>query len=130
MSTLPLVNKIDFAFHITCTAAVTIYAVENIANFIKNDDLCEVSFKTFHNKKEDRYPSLTMCLNSPFQQERAMQYSGTLNTSLYESYLIGRYSEYPDFVDVPYENVTFQQSDFLISANLWDKDFNSLNKGD
>jgi hypothetical protein len=130
MSQIPQVNKIDFAFHIICIAAVTFYAVENIVNFMKNDDLCEVSFKTYHNTNEDIYPSLTMCLTSPFEQERALQHSGTLNTSLYESYLAGGYSGNLDFVNVPYENVTFQQNDFLIGVNLWDKEFNSSNLGD
>ena len=99
---------------------VTFYAVENILIFIKNDDLCEVSFKTFHKEKEDVYPSLTMCLSSPFEQKRAAQHSGTLNTSLYGSYLIGKYSNENDFLNVPYDNVTFQQNDFLIGSNLWD----------
>ena len=110
-------------FHFICFTVATIYAIQNVGNYFKNEDMVEVSFKTFHEKKEHIYPSLTMCLSSPFKQEILQKYSSNLTIPSYESYLTGgygygqmSYSEGIDFSNVTYENVSIQEKDFLLNV--------------
>ena len=117
-------KKIDLACHIICIVAVIVYAIMNIYSYWKNEDLCEVSFKTFHDEKGDIYPSLTMCLNTPFKTNELLERSqNVVNASMYESYLLGRYKDVQKFANISYEDVSIQTDDFLVEAYASDKDF-------
>ena len=121
-------NTVDWIFHFICLMVATIYAIENVHNFLRNADMVEVGFKTFHNKTNYLYPSMTVCLNSPFNQERFQKYS-SINSSLYESYLNGRryFSNPQDFSSVPYEKVSIQERDFMVDFKVNKKDLSPVN---
>lgn len=112
--------------HLICIIAVIIYAVINIRSYFQNEDLCEVSFKTFHNEEEDIYPSLTMCINTPFKNNESITFSdNTVNTSTYNSYLLGMGNVRQNLAGIQYKNVSIQLSDFIITAYATDKEFSS-----
>ena len=114
-------EKINFIFHFICIIAVFIYAIINIYAYLRNEDLCEVSFKTFHNKSEDIYPSLSMCLNTPLNiSQKSLN---DINASLYEQYLLGRINDKQNFSDIDYNKVSIKLDDFMIKAY-------AKNKGD
>ena len=83
-------NIINFLCHAICIIVVIIYALSNIYSFLQNEDLCEISFKKFHNTEEDIYPSMTICQNTPFDKNVFNDGSNNAaNISTYENYLRG-----------------------------------------
>ena len=117
---LKTMQKINVIFHCICIIAVFIYAVINIYSYWRNEDLCEITFKTFHSKKEDIYPSLSMCFSSPFNlNEMSLR---DLNASSYENYLLGRTHDKQNFADIDYYNVSIKLDDFLIKAYARNKE--------
>ena len=130
MSCVPHQNKLRLLFQSALISGFVIYGVQNLWHYFQNDDLCEVSFKKFHSDTKHGYPSLSMCFNTPFIKERLSEYltADMVNISEgYESYLIGgRHSDknninVESFKDVPYEETTLQESDFLTNAYIADK---------
>ena len=117
---LTTMEKINVIFHCICIIAVFIYAVINIYSYWRNEDLCEITFKTFHTKKDAIYPSLSMCFNSPFNINKMSLKD--LNVSSYENYLLGRTHDKRNFVDIDYDNVTIKLDDFLIKAYARNKE--------
>ena len=117
-------NQINLTLHVVCFAIVVAYAIINYCNFVRNDDLCEVSFKNFHSEIDAPYPSLTMCLMSPIVQERLSAHSGTINISSYESYLMGKTHDVASqAINIPYDNVSIQATDFILRADVNPKRF-------
>ena len=118
-------KKIDLLFHIVCIVFVLVYAICSIYDYFKNEDICEVSFKTFHSKDwGPRYPAFTMCLSSPFIEEKWSKLATTINTSQYNSYLLGGVQGDERLQNIAYENVSATENDFIIDAVLKYKDEN------
>ena len=47
---------------------------------------------------------MTLCFNTPFKTNKLLERSGNdVNTSMYESYLLGRYGAIQDFNNISYE---------------------------
>ena len=86
-------KTINLLAHILCLFAVVYSAVHCYFNYIKNEDLCEVSFKKYNSKVDSVYPSLSICFMSPFLQEGVMRHGIMTNTSLYQLYLTGYYNK-------------------------------------
>ena len=117
-------NVINFLCHLICIITVLIYALINIRSFLQNEDLCEVSFKKFHDTKDDIYPSMTICQNTPFDQNRFDDGSDdNVNISTYENYLVGKENVSQKFANIKYDNVSIQLNGFLIKASAVGKSY-------
>ena len=131
MSCVQYQNKLQLPFQFALIAGFIVYGVQNLWHYFQNDDLCEVSYKTFHSDIKHGYPSLSICFSSPFVKERLSEYLSSDMDNIsenYESYLIGgRYSDQNNniniksFKSVPYEETTLQKNDFLTNADIADK---------
>ena len=131
MSCVQYQNKLQLLFQFALIAGFIVYGVQNLWHYFQNDDLCEVSYKTFHSDIKHGYPSLSICFSSPFVKERLSEYLSSDMDNIsenYESYLIGgRYSDQNNnintksFKSVPYEETTMQKNDFLTNADIADK---------
>ena len=131
MSSVPYQKKLTLLFQLSLVAGFVVYGVQNVWNYFQNDDLCEVSFKTFHSDTKHGYPSLSICFNSPFVKGRLSEYLSVDMDNIsenYESYLIGgRHSDQNNnvnieyFRNVPYEGTTVTEKDFLTNADIADK---------
>ena len=108
----------QLGFQWLCIFVVIGYGVISVRDFIKNDDLCEVSFKRFHGDKDSIYPALTMCLNTPFVEQRFRKISSAINSSSYESYLAGMSKVDQHLMNAHYNVVVIQRHDFLHEAAL------------
>ena len=96
----------QLGFQCVCIIVVIGYGLISIRDFIQNDDLCEVSFKRFHSDTDSIYPAITICLNTPFVEERFQKVSSTINSSSYESYLAGNHHVDKRLMNIDYNNVT------------------------
>ena len=124
-----MIKVVNFACYLVCIVIVIIDIIHNISTFFKNEDLCEVRYKPFHDDQTAIYPSLTMCLNTPFSQNDVIPSLGSIDgSSNYESYLIGQNHTNEDFYKVEYENVSLQEKDFLIGVVVKNKDSQIMNQ--
>jgi hypothetical protein len=120
-------SQINLVFHGVCFFVVILYSISSVRDFLKNDDLCEVSFRTFHKDEKSSYPSFTMCLNTPFADDELKKFSSKLSSLSYEAYLTGRqHQDFQTFTNISYTDVTIQNKDLLVSAFVMYKDY--LNK--
>ena len=81
-------HKFRFCFHVICYVATFLLFICGIVKFIKNEDLCETSFKSFNEGPYSLYPSVTLCLSNQFDED-VLKKDG-LNKSIYLSYLLGK----------------------------------------
>ena len=118
---MPLLKfkTINLAFHGVCIVVVVTYGILSVFEFMKNQDSSEISFKPFHMDDESFYPSLSMCLNNPFKEDR---FAKNVTILQYSSYLIGRKRGNQNLFHIEYENVSIQLHDFLIDAFVKYKD--------
>ena len=108
-----ILKKINWIFHFLAVTTVIVYAASSYNTFSANDDLCEVNFKKFHVDQESIYPSISLCFNAPFLEDRLKAYNSLINASEYEKFLLGRSDDLGRFSSIPYENVSLQDNDIF-----------------
>ena len=100
-----------FVVHAVClfaTISMTLYCT---VEFIKNEDVSEVFYKTF----DGDYPDLTLCFNSPYIDEKLSSYGNGITPSSYGSFLSGGIWD-EQMVKINYDNVTIDISDYLLET--------------
>ena len=76
-------------FQILCISVTLSLAILCFLEFLRNEDSVEVSYKKLYDMDENLYPSLTMCLTSPFDDKKLLKYQENLNSTSYEKYVFG-----------------------------------------
>ena len=114
----PIFKTAQVIFKWLCIIVVIVYAQNSVREFVQNDDICEVSFKRFHSDKDSRYPTLTICLNAPFVEEKLQKITTTINSSFYESYLMGRIEVNDHLMSIDYDKVAIKVEDFIFRTNV------------
>ena len=126
---MELIRILNFACYSVCIVIVIVYTLENIFNFCENKDLCEVSYRPFHDDESAIYPSLTLCLKTPFLKNVSFPNTGYFhNSSEYEYYLIGSNKTNATFNDVSFEDVSVKLNDFLNDVTISSKEHQRMNK--
>ena len=116
-------KKIDFVFSLICVGFVIGYSIISFLDFLENKDICEINFKSFHSQQSYRYPSVTMCLTSPFVAEKLSNFSSPLDpVYYYDLYLRGIVNGSVSLENTAYEDVSITEPDFITSANVRYKD--------
>ena len=105
-------SKIQFCFNFICYLTTLSLFIFGIYKFIKNEDLCETSFKSFN---EGPYPSITVCFTNPFN-EGALNKMG-LNKSIYLSYLTGNYFG-DEMLNVDFNEATLNLKNVIVEAGV------------
>ena len=90
---------------------------EGIDRFTKDEDVSLISFKTFHEGKDNRYPTTTMCFYNPFVANTMKKYSPFINTTSYSQYLQGKLKFDEKMNKIPYDDVTISMKDYLLSIS-------------
>ena len=104
-------RSVDSVFHILCVFAALSMVAYCTFEFIKNEDVAEISYQTFHGG----YPDLTLCFDSPFVEEKLRQYGNDLNSSGYGLFLKGDYWD-ERMLEIDYDAVTLSLDDFLLQT--------------
>ena len=124
-----MIKLINLACHIICVIIVIIYTYKNIFNYCENEDLCEVSYKSFHDDPRAIYPSLTVCFMTPFPQNILLMNLGNASSPFdYQSHLIGKNAKEKHFNEVSYQNVSMHEEDFLNDVIINSKGRQKLNQ--
>ena len=87
-----------------------------IDQFVKDEDVSLISFRTFHQEEDNLYPTTTLCFYNPFLQTQLEKYGPGINITSYSQFLQGRISD-ERMKYIPYDNVTVQMPDYLVAMS-------------
>ena len=104
-------------FHFICSTAAFSLTSWCIYKYIKDDDVSHVNYKRYHSDKDSIYPSLTLCFNNPFLNEKLEQYGDGINTTTYSKFLKGLYWD-ERMTKIDYDNVTLDIVRYLDQAKI------------
>ena len=79
--------------------------------FIKNEDVVEVSFRNYGDGDDSMYPDISYCLKSPFDEGKLRKFG--IDSLTYADFLAGRYWD-PRLLEVDYEDVSFKLENYVI----------------
>ena len=89
-----------------------------IYEYSLDKDLTKISFKRFHRRKDDVYPSISLCFFNPYLPDKLKEYDTNLTVPQYTKFLQGKFW-HQKLVDVEYENVTVDLKDYLLGYDIW-----------
>ena len=101
-------------FHAVCIIGAISCLIWCYTEFISNEDLCEVSFLRYATGKDDVYPGVSLCFNSPFSQKEVQEYGKEMLKNYY-NFLNGKYYN-QSFLDLDVEKITLNMENHLINA--------------
>ena len=86
--------------------------------YLKNEDVCLVSFKRFNYHPDQIYPTITICIINPIQQEKLDKFGkGSYNISSYTMHLKGEVSN-KELPKISYDEATMDLNDYLLSYKV------------
>ena len=110
-----MVNNAQFIFYLCCYSVTIALFIIGIFKYVKNDDLCEISFKPFNEEIYSSYPSFTFCISNPFNESQLKKYG--MNKSTYSSILLG--GEFNDTVlKVDFDEVSFNLRKLIVGTQV------------
>ena len=106
------------SFRVICICVVISSITRLAYDYSLNEDLCLVDFKDLEDEDVDLYPTLSLCFNNPFLNDKLIHNHG-VNESLYLDFLNGDYFS-TEMLHIDYEEVTFDLKDY-IKQYFWEK---------
>ena len=85
--------------------------------YMKDKDVSHVNYRRFHDDSDSLYPSLTLCFNNPFLDDRLKEAGDGINITTYVPFLEGKYWD-NRMADIDYDNVTIDLKDYLEFAEI------------
>ena len=73
--------------------------------YMKDKDVSHVNYRRFHDDSDSLYPSLTLCFNNPFLDDRLKKNGDGVNITTYVHFLEGTLWD-DRMVNIDYDNVT------------------------
>ena len=105
-------NFFKFACILTTIALIIWCCYE----FNKNEDVCEVLFKTFHEDRDSIYPEITFGVINRFNKSALKAYDGSFNEHSYIDFLRGGAKWDEKMVDINFEEVSMKLKDYEIET--------------
>ena len=115
-------------FQFICTSATIAFICFCLYKYSQNDDVSQVTFQEFHKKKDNLYPSVSICVSSIFYEENLKSYGDGINISTYTDFMNGEYWD-DRIVKVDYDNVTLNFSNYIIQMNNTSSSLQVSNEG-
>ena len=88
-----------------------------LVKFFKDEDLCQIDFKSFDSFSEGSYPMLSFCMGDPYITSRLKEYNPTLNQQRYQEILRGETS-YNGSEKIDFDFVTLNLADFYLGDQI------------
>ena len=106
-------------FRFFCTSTTIVLTGICFHKFMKNDDLAQINFPTYHQKEHAIYPTLTLCFMGPniFVEDKLYAYKKGYNSTSYASFLSGEYWM-KDMMDIDFDNVTLDIEEYLEAISI------------
>ena len=107
---LTMFEKTFRAICVFCAAAMCIYC---IVDYVRNEDLTEVSFVKFEGNDMNRYPEISLCFSGQFPESELKKINENFTTIGYHEFLMGRAWD-PRMVELDYGKIAIKPEDHLL----------------
>ena len=84
---------------------------------LKDEDLCQVDFKSIETLTEGNYPMLSVCLWNPFIDYKIIHYNNSLSVLKYMKFLEGK-AYYNGIEKIAFDEITLDIGDFYIGDSI------------
>ena len=110
-------------FKLLCVLGTLTLVIWCCYEFYKNEDVCEVLFKVFHEDEDSIYPELYFGTLSRFNETALRAYHENFNGQNYKLFLSGGSYWDEKMVDVDFKKVRMQIKDYEIGTCLYETPF-------
>ena len=108
---------ITISFKLFCFTVLALLIYNCFRQFRKDEDVSLIKFRTFHQGRNNLYPSTTMCFYNPFLQSKLWNYAPRdINITSYSQFLQGKIWD-ERMLAIPYDNVTISIEDYLLQVS-------------
>ena len=107
---------LSYIFILLCVSATISMLVYWSYKFKLDEDSSVITYRKFYERESDVYPTISICLESPFLNQRLAEYG--VDQSLYLKFLRGDYFS-EDMLKIDYSNVTFDISDHVKGYEMY-----------
>lgn len=104
-------------FHFLCSIAAFGLTCWCIYKYMKDEDVSLVNYKRYHTEENSIYPSLTLCFNNPFINDKLKSFGNGINTTTYVKFLKGLHWD-NRMAHINYDNVTLDIERYLVEAKI------------
>jgi hypothetical protein len=111
------INFLKILFRVACFTATFGMSVFWCLKFVKDEDLCQIEYKSFKVANEIDHPMMSLCFIEPFIDSQLKVYNKTMTEKHYRDFLRGN-DYYEGMEKVDFENVTIQITDFYIGDSI------------
>ena len=101
-----------FGFEFICWIATISLCIFWIYKYSLNEDLCSVDFKNYFKSKEDVFPMLSLCLQSPISQKKLKTVMPEIDPSLYTKFIQGEEFN-SSWLNIDYQRVIKNISEYI-----------------
>ena len=113
-------------FKLACLFSTIVVVIWCCFEFSKDEDVCEVLFKKFHEDEHSIYPDITFGLPNRVDETTLRTYDNSYNEMNYRRFLNNRYWD-QKMLDIDFENVSMRLKDHLIQTCLYDTLLDKMN---
>ena len=99
-------------YYVHCLLAASGLISWCLYKYTKDDDVSLVNYKRYHSEENSIYPSLTLCFNNPFLNDKLQSIGEGVNTTTYSKFLEGLYWD-ERLINIDYDNVTIDLDKYL-----------------
>ena len=103
-------EKIFRLICILCALSMCLYCIHD---YLKNEDLSEVTFTKFRGDDKNTYPQVSLCFSDQFQDVKLKQINSNFSAAAYLDYLNGRYWD-PKMADLDYDKIAIKPEKYLL----------------
>ena len=105
---------VRYIFNFSCFSFAFGMTVFWCIKFLKDEDLCQVNFKSFENSfSSGDYPIFSFCFTNPFIASKLREYEPDLTPAMYLEILLGVRS-YNGSNEIEFDDVTIDLADFYL----------------
>ena len=108
------------AFKLVCVLTTLSLVLWCCYEFYKNEDVCEVLFKVFHEDEDSIYPELSFSLPNRFNETALRAYNSSFNEENYKLFLHGGAYWDEKMVDVDFNEVKMQLKEFELGTCIYE----------
>jgi hypothetical protein len=110
-------GKLTSIFHLLCSISAFSLTCWCIYKYMKDEDVSLVNYKRYHSDENSIYPSLTLCFNNPFINDKLKSYGDGVNITTYSKFLKGLYWD-ERMTQIDYDNVTLDIENYIVEAKV------------
>ena len=100
-----------------CASAAFMLTCWCFYKYVKDDDVSLVNYKRYHDDKDSIYPSLTLCFNNPFLNDKLESVGEGINTTTYSKFLEGLHWD-NRLVRINYDDVTIDIDKYIDGVRI------------